>query len=271
MMIESSVPEFQIKLILWKHFFSLGRGKFYMKQRTRFFALVTILLLLWLLFLLTFKTIYPVADKVEQAAKTEVSQRQSEYLSQYQIPKLFEQAVIQTEDSRFYSHFGVDAIGIIRSIWTDVKAKQLREGGSTITQQLIRNTIISPERTFFRKMKEIILAIALERNMNKDHILELYLNVVYFGHGAYGAEQAADVYFGKSLSALSLPEWSLLAGLPNAPSAYDPFVAMDLAKARQKEVLDNLLNAHIITLSEAETAAHVPIRLMNSQAVTHPS
>lgn len=232
-----------------------------MKQLKRLLAFVFLLTLLWILFILIFSTLYPVATKVEQAAKIEVSERQSPYLRINQIPDLFAQAVIQTEDSRFYSHVGIDVIGIVRSAWTDVKAEQIREGGSTLTQQLIRNTIISPERTFVRKIKEMILAIALERFMSKDHIIELYLNVVYFGHGAYGAEQAANVYFGKSLAELSLPEWSLLAGLPNAPSAYDPYEAMELAKQRRRDVLVNLVSSHYITQSEADAAANTPIHL----------
>jgi membrane peptidoglycan carboxypeptidase len=115
-------------------------------------------------------------------------------------------------------------------------------------------------------MKEIVLAIALDHFMSKDQILEYYLNVIYFGHGAYGVEQAAETYFGKPLKSLSLAEWSLLAGLPNAPSAYDPYIAMNLAKDRQHEILLNLVNSKTISQSEADIAFKQKIQLLDASA-----
>jgi membrane peptidoglycan carboxypeptidase len=191
-----------------------------LKSIKRFIKLLIFFTALWLLFLFTFSTIYPIANKVNEAVAKQVAANNSIYLTQNKIPKLFENSIIQTEDTRFYSHFGIDLIGIGRSIWTDAIKGQLSQGGSTITQQLVRNTILSPDKTFSRKLKEIVLAIALDHFMSKYQILEDYLNVIYFGHGAYGAEQAAETYFGKPLNSLSLAEWSLLAGLPNAPSDY---------------------------------------------------
>jgi membrane peptidoglycan carboxypeptidase len=239
-----------------------------LKSIKRFFSFLIFFTALWLLFLFTFSTIYPIANKVNEAVAKQVAVNNSNYLNQNKIPKLFENAIIQTEDTRFYSHFGIDLIGIGRSIWTDVKSEHFSQGGSTITQQLIRNTIIAPEKTFYRKVKEIILAIALERFMSKNRILEDYLNVIYFGHGAYGAEQAADTYFGKPLNSLSLAEWALLAGLPNAPSAYDPYVAMNLAKERQHEILLNLVESKAITQIEADIAFKQKIQLRDVSAQT---
>ena len=237
-----------------------------MKSLKHLFKLVIFFAVLWILFLFTFSTIYPIADKVKEATANKVTAINSRYLTQKQIPKMFEQAVIQTEDARFYSHFGIDLVGIGRSIWTDAIKGQLSQGGSTITQQLVRNTILSPDKTFARKMKEIVLAIALDHFMSKDQILEDYLNVIYFGHGAYGAEQAAETYFGKPLHVLTLAEWSLLAGLPNAPSAYDPYIAMNLAKDRQNEILLNLVNSKAITQSEADIAFKQKIQLRDASA-----
>jgi monofunctional glycosyltransferase len=232
-----------------------------MKSIKRLFRLLIFLAVLWVLFLFTFSTIYPIADKVKEATLQQAAYNKSNYLTQDKIPKMFKNAIIETEDSRFYSHFGIDIIGVMRSIWTDVKSGHLSEGGSTITQQLIRNTIIAPDKTFYRKVKEMVLAVALERFAKKPTILEYYLNVIYFGHGAYGAEQAAETYFGKPLNSLSLSEWTLLAGLPNAPSAYDPYVAMNLARERQREILQNMVDSKDITQSEADLAIQQKIDL----------
>ncbi|GIM46943.1 hypothetical protein DNHGIG_24920 [Collibacillus ludicampi] len=164
-----------------------------------------------------FTEVFPIAANVRQAVHISVTEHESTYSTIDQIPLLFQKAVIDTEDRRFYQHFGIDLLGIARSIFVDLSARKPIEGGSTITQQLVRDTLLSQTKTLSRKAKEIVFAVALEQNMEKREILELYLNDVYFGHGAYGAAQAANVYFGKPLTSLSLPEWSLLAGLPNAP------------------------------------------------------
>jgi monofunctional glycosyltransferase len=216
---------------------------------------------IWLLFLFTFSTIYPVADRVREAVQQQIAAHHSVLLTEKQIPKTFQLAMIETEDRRFYDHFGIDPIGIFRSILIDLQGDQFSEGGSTITQQLVRNTVLTQEKTLTRKLKEAVLAVALERFMSKQEIFDLYANVIYFGHGAYGAEQAAQVYFGKPLSALSLPQWAMLAGLPNAPSELDPFLHMKEAKTRQKEVLGNLVETRIITEQEADEAYQKNISL----------
>jgi penicillin-binding protein 1A len=178
-----------------------------------------------------------------------------------QISPAFIDALIATEDRRFYSHHGVDPIAVVRAIVRDVTHKGFREGGSTITQQLARNVFLSNERSLSRKLKEAALAIELENKLSKKQILELYVNNIYFGEGAYGIKAASEIYFGKKPSQLTLPEAALLAGLPQAPSGYSPFQNMQAAKARRNEVLDNL--REVGKLSEAECSNYKtrPIRL----------
>jgi membrane peptidoglycan carboxypeptidase len=224
-----------------------------------------ILFSLWSSFLFVFSTVYPAADYVRQAAKSEIAHHGERYLPLQQIPPLYQLATIETEDHRFFDHFGIDIWGIGRALLSDIQAGHLIEGGSTITQQLIRNTLLTPEKTVSRKVKEVVLAIALERFMSKKEILELYFNVIYFGHEAYGVDQAAKVYFGKPISSLSLAEWSLLAGLPQAPSDYDPYKDFRLAKDRQQEVLTNLVNVHVITEKKAEQAINQPLHFRKQE------
>lgn len=159
-------------------------------------------------------------------------------------------ATVAIEDRRFYDHSGVDAEGIARALWRDVRAGQVVEGGSTITQQLVRNLYISRERTLERKVKEACLAVKLEREWPKERILESYLNSVYYGNLAYGIEAASQTYFSKHARQLTLREAALLAGLTQAPSAYDPFVEPGKALARRDLVLRALLDQGAITPAE---------------------
>nr|MBA2298424.1 PBP1A family penicillin-binding protein [Actinomycetota bacterium] len=146
-------------------------------------------------------------------------------------------ATVAIEDRRFYAHGGVDPSGIARAVWADVRAGKVVQGGSTITQQLVRNLYISRERTFQRKLKEACLAIKLNRAWSKDKIVATYLNQVYYGNLAYGIEAAAQTYFSKHATQLTLPEAALLAGMPQAPSAYDPFNRTEIATGRRNQVL----------------------------------
>src|SRR5215813_110687 len=139
------------------------------------------------------------------------------------IPQTLRDAVIATEDRRFYSHFGVDPIGIARAVYQNYRRGRIVEGGSTITQQLTKVLFLTPDKSLERKMKEAALAFELERRYPKDRILEMYLNQVYFGNGAYGVEAASRTYFGKSVTEIGLREAALLAGLPRAPTTYSPF------------------------------------------------
>src|SRR2546425_1493833 len=159
-----------------------------------------------------------------------------------QIPKALRDAVIATEDARFYSHHGVDPTGIARAIYQNWRRGRIVEGGSTITQQLAKVLFLTPDKSLERKLKEAVLALLLERRYSKDRILEMYLNQVYFGHGSYGVEAAARTYFGKSVSELTVREAALLAGLPRAPSNYSPFDHGEAAKRRREVVLRRMVD-----------------------------
>jgi penicillin-binding protein 1A len=156
-------------------------------------------------------------------------------------------ATVAIEDRRFYAHGGVDAEGIVRALWRDVKAGEVVEGGSTITQQLVRTLYISSERTVERKVTEACLAVKLDRKWSKERVLATYLNSVFYGNLAYGAEAASHTYFSRSASHLTLSQAALLAGLTKAPSAYDPFVDPAAAVARRNLVLGAMLQQGVIT------------------------
>ncbi|MFZ5591595.1 MAG: transglycosylase domain-containing protein, partial [Bacillota bacterium] len=146
------------------------------------------------------------------------------------IPERVQQAFLAAEDHRFYEHHGVDFIGIFRAAITDLLGRGLHQGASTITQQLVKQSFLTPEKTFKRKIQEVILAVQLERHYTKPEILEMYLNKIYFGEGAYGIQSAARLYFNKDAAKLSLPEAALLAGVIRAPSYYSPYQNPEAAK-----------------------------------------
>ena len=171
------------------------------------------------------------------------------------IPERLRRAVIAVEDVRFFEHPGLDYIGMLRAAWTNVRRGSKVEGASTITQQLARSLFLSSERTFDRKVRELILAYKMELVLTKDQILELYLNQIYFGQGAYGVATAAQTYFGKDLSVLTVGESAFLAGLPKSPNHYSPFKAYDRAKKRQEHVLARMEEAKFLTPTEREQAA----------------
>ena len=172
------------------------------------------------------------------------------------IPKTLTQAVIATEDARFFEHPGLDYVGMLRAAWTNLRhgGKKV-EGASTITQQLARSLFLSSERSYERKIRELILAYKMETVSGKEKILETYLNQIYFGQGAYGVAAAAQSYFGKDIKALTLAESAFLAGLPKSPSKYSPFTAYDKAKKRQEHVLSRMEEEGFVTPAERETAA----------------
>ncbi|MBM4138979.1 MAG: PBP1A family penicillin-binding protein [Nitrospira sp.] len=171
------------------------------------------------------------------------------------IPKSLTQAVIATEDARFFEHSGLDYVGILRAAWTNIRhGGEKVEGASTITQQLARSLFLSSERSYERKIRELILAYQMEMVVGKEQILETYLNQIYFGQGAYGVASAAQLYFGKKLSALTLAESAFLAGLPKSPSRFSPFTAYDRAKNRQEHVLFRMQEVGFITLADRDAA-----------------
>lgn len=176
-----------------------------------------------------------------------------------QIPPVMVKAFIATEDSRFYEHHGVDPVGIFRAASVALFSGHASQGASTITQQLARNFFLSPERTLTRKIKEVFLAIRIEQLLSKDEILELYLNKIYLGYRAYGVGAAAQVYFGKSIDQLTLSEIAVIAGLPKAPSTFNPLYSLDRATSRRNVVLSRMLSENYITQAQYDEARNQPI------------
>ncbi|HET8760677.1 MAG TPA: PBP1A family penicillin-binding protein, partial [Nitrospiria bacterium] len=170
------------------------------------------------------------------------------------IPKSLINAVIAVEDSRFYQHEGLDVLRIVKALVVDVVSMQMREGASTITQQLARSLFLTPEKSLKRKAKEMLLALKIERMLSKDEILEMYLNQIYFGHGSYGVQAAARTYFAKDVGDLTLAEMAFVAGLPKAPTNYSPYFNPERAKQRQGVVLKRMLDEGFLTDAEFRSA-----------------
>ncbi len=190
------------------------------------------------------------------------------YVPYSKFPPHLINAVVAVEDSRFWSHKGIDYIGIARALIVDIMHASLKQGGSTITQQLAKIMFLSPEKTIARKIKEAHLAIKLEKELTKQEILELYLNKVYFGHGAYGVEMAARLYFGKSISLVTLPEAALLAGLIKAPNSFSPFNNLVRAKERQDVVFQRMESEGYITPKQRIEYKKQPIHLSSLRTET---
>ena len=178
-----------------------------------------------------------------------------------QIPQVMQDAIIAIEDEHFYSHRGLDILGIFRAAWSNFQAGTIVQGGSTLTQQLSKSLFLSPDRSLTRKIREALVALQLEKKLTKSRILELYLNQVYFGSGAYGIESATRTYFDKSCSDLDLPEAALLAGLPKAPSRFTPLQNPDSAIARRNLVLNRMEQAGYISRAELNKALATELKL----------
>ena len=177
------------------------------------------------------------------------------------VPEELKKALIATEDKNFYKHNGYDVVGIIRSSVQNIIARQTVQGASTLTQQLARILFLSNERTLTRKIKELEVAARIEKTITKDQILEMYLNNVYLGAGAYGVSAASKIYFNKKLNQLTLPELALIAGLPQAPSVYNPYNSKKLAIRRRNQVLKRMLTMHYITKDEYKKAIEADVTL----------
>lgn len=182
-----------------------------------------------------------VADKVTQI------KNQENYTELKDLPDFYKNAVIAVEDRRFYKHGPIDPIAIARAVFVNIKSWELQEGGSTITQQLAKNIYFTQEKSALRKVAEMYMAYEIERNCDKDTILELYLNTSYFGDGYYCVNDASEGYYGKEPKDMNRNEASMLAGIPNAPSAYCPTKHLNLAKQRQVQVLDKMVKYKFIT------------------------
>lgn len=192
-------------------------------------------------------------SNIKQAVDEKVRDKEH-YVKLSDIPRSLRQAIIAVEDARFYRHSGFDLGGIARATVVNVEAGQIEEGASTITQQLVKNLFLTQEQSFTRKAEELLLSMSMEKNFSKDEILELYLNTIYFGSNFYGIYDASVGYFGVEPKDLTLAESTMLAGLPNAPSLYSPYVDFMLAKKRQLIVIDAMVKSNILTKSEAEKA-----------------
>ena len=182
-----------------------------------------------------------VADKVTQIKS------QENYTELKDLPDFYKNAVIAVEDRRFYEHGPIDPIAIARAVFVNIKSWELQEGGSTITQQLAKNIYFTQEKSALRKVAEMYMAYEIEKNCDKDTILELYLNTSYFGDGYYCVKDASEGYYGKEPKDMNRNEASMLAGIPNAPSAYCPTKHLNLAKQRQVQVLDKMVKYKFIT------------------------
>ena len=198
-------------------------------------------------------------DLYEQAiSKTSIEEKIAEiranenYTTYEELPQDYINAVVAVEDKRFFLHQGVDIISILRAIFIDIKNMEFEEGGSTITQQLAKNTYFTQEKNFTRKIAEIFMAAQYEKNCSKEEIFELYVNTSYFGDGYYCVKSAAQGYFEKLPKEMNLYECTLLAGIPNAPSVYAPTKNPELAKQRQAQVIKKMLKQKYLTQQQAE-------------------
>lgn len=188
-----------------------------------------------------------IAEKVQEI-KNEVS----EFTTYDQLPKDYINAVIAVEDRRFFDHNGIDIISIGRAVVTNVKEKRLAEGGSTITQQLSKNTYFTQKKEFTRKIAEIFMAREFENSLSKEEIFELYVNTMYFGDGYYCIADAAEGYFDKEVSQMNLHEATLLAGIPNAPSVYSPNANPELSRQRHSQVIRQMVKYNYLEESKGE-------------------
>jgi penicillin-binding protein 2A len=192
---------------------------------------------------------------------SELSNSRMEYLHYEKFPKSMVDAIVSVEDARFQEHNGIDFKGMGRAFYTNLRNGSIVQGGSTITQQLAKVMLYSSEQTFSRKINEMLAAIKIEKNYSKEQILEMYLNYIYYGEGAYGLQRAAQIYFGKPASKLTLTESAMLAGLPKAPTNYSPADNPQKAKVRRNLVLQLMANGGHITAEERDKAMDEPIKL----------
>jgi len=195
---------------------------------------------------------------------------QRTFVPMTRMPRGLLDAIVSIEDERFYSHWGLDLWGIARASVVNLVSRRVKEGGSTLTQQLARTLFLTQERTIQRKIKEALLAFQIERKYKKEEILEMYLNQIYLGHGAYGVEQAARTYFGKHVEEMTLPECAMLAGIPRSPTNYSPRVDMARALARRALVLQKMSGLGFITKEEATDAAQTPLQLRQTETKNAP-
>ena len=220
----------------------------------RLFIFVLVILLITFSFV-TFEGYKLYKDKTNEISieeKVKKIRAEEDYVTYNDIPEDFVNALVSIEDRRYFKHNGIDVISICRAVITDLREKSLVEGGSTITQQLAKNIYFSREKKFSRKVAEVFVAFNLEKNYSKEDILELYINIVYFGDGHYGIKQASLGYFNKLPKDLTLSEITMLAGLPNAPSAYALSNKTELSTERQDMVIDAMVKNNYLSEEDAK-------------------
>jgi membrane peptidoglycan carboxypeptidase len=210
---------------------------------------------------LYFSRIFPISARLSQAAITRTKIHHIRPLTFSQIPPTFISAIIATEDRHFYSDPGIDPEGILRAAVVDIKTDSYAEGGSTITQQLVDNTLLGKQKTLHRKVMQALYAIGIYDTVSKSDVLTLYTNLIYFGHGAYGLYNAAETYFNKPPWALNSNQLTLLAGLPNSPHLLNPDHSLTRAKLRQHEVIDSMVDTHVISRHRAGQILAEPLGL----------
>jgi len=183
------------------------------------------------------------------------------------MPEHLIDAILCIEDDKFFDHPGVSFKGIGRALWANVQGKEIQQGGSTITMQLARNLFLSPEQSYKRKITEILLALEIEKHFTKEEILELYLNQIPLGSGTFGVEAASQIYFGKSVSEIDLNEAAVLAGLPQAPSLYSPYVDIEAATERRNLVLQRMTELGKISSIKARTTMALPVEVIDYKPI----
>jgi len=235
----------------------------FIKRILKFMIFIFIVLCIsWFGLKYYFSHVNIIANQVRGDVFTQVQAHHSQLLTYNDIPKMYRNAIIATEDRSFFTNKGIDVRGTIRAVFVDVGAGHSLQGGSTITQQLIHNTILSnTSKSLTWKSLESAYAIGLYDTMSKQETFAFYTNVIYFGHGANGLYQAAETYFGKAPSELNAGELTMLAGLPNAPSVYDPYKNRTLALERQHLVVQNMVDNGMISESQAKQIISEPIVL----------
>ena len=189
----------------------------------------------------------PLEEKIEEIRE------QPDYTPLSRLPKTYQNAVVAAEDHRFYQHPGIDVIAIGRAMKNNILAGSLREGGSTITQQLAKNLYFTQEKKFTRKAAEVFMALKLEKEYTKEEILELYVNTIYFGDGYYGIEEACQGYLNKDATEMTLADCTMMAGIPNAPSVYAPTANPDLTRDRQEKVISSMVEYNYLSETDANS------------------
>ena len=193
-------------------------------------------------------------SEISLTQKIESIKSSDSFTSLNDLPEYYKDAVVAVEDHRYYNHGAIDVISLGRAVVSNIKQKDFKEGGSTITQQTAKNMyFITEDDVVSRKVAEAILSFELEQKYSKDEILELYINTIYFGDGYYGIKEACEGYFKKSPKDMSLYDATMLAGIPNAPSVYAPTVNFNLTQSRQKKVVSSLLEYQYINQEEANS------------------